>query len=86
MLSEVEESEFGIVQQSYIIGPVKIKNDDSIKEAPAYCPSERGVGYKNSLFQCFVMFCNVLLCFVTFCNFFCNFWRTDLVWHIIALI
>ena len=43
---------------------VKKKNNDSVKEAPAYCrifiKLKRGEGDKNSLFKCFVVFCNVL--------------------------
>ena len=57
------------------------KNDDSVKEAPAYCWSfldglhtwKGGEGQRKSLSYSFLMFSNVLWGFVKFCNF----WRTD---------
>ena len=62
----VEESCLKATSNVICNGP--LKNDDSVKEAPGILPKlpwqssllKWGAGGKSSLFQCFVMFCNVL--------------------------
>ena len=65
-----------ITSKTFLQSCVRLKNDDSVKEAPAYCRISLTVFINEgakSLFRCFVLICSVLYSFVIFYYF----WRTD---------
>ena len=70
----IEEIQIPLKAKGLIID-MSVKNDDSVKEAPAYCRNFldglytcKGGGQKSS-FCHFLMFCNILQGFIKFCNF-----------------